>query len=528
MPSTFSLAPIPIWIILEPNGQPASGVIMYPRSTLNHDVVKNVYQDSGGLIPWPLNADGGIVFQGNGTQGPFYWENTGIANDLYFLTFYDEAGQLIYTVDKYPQTGGGGSGPVTNLININNFIIDGQFSYNDLGSSTIAPVPLGDTVIQKIAFPKSPQNSSGGWFFIKDVAGNTDSISIPQTSLSDVTPSNPRNRFVYSCTVAGTVGNVLDLTFQIPDVKTFSNQELRFQFQASATGSASPGVMSEVVVTQNFGTGGSPSATIETPFAFTWPAVESLVPVSITVPTVAGKSRGTNNDDFIYISIRFPIGVTGVYSVTNVMGVQGTTQPSSYIYDTQNEVFYKILASMVQDSFFQTGDIVMNWNGIVGTRPGWLAFGDGTSLGKTGSLATTTGQIYFNLYSFLWNHVLDAQAPVTPGGRGVSALVDWNALKKIQIPFTSQRALINFFNGGYQQGQAVGASSVSLSIANLPAHSHTLAFQLLKDGASLFLSAGSSAPGFVHSGITTTNSTGSGTAFNIIPPETVASFWIKL
>lgn len=529
MPSTFALAPIPIWIILEPNGKPAAGVIMYPRSTLNHDIVKNVFQDPGGLFPWPLDSEGGIVFNGNGTQGPFYWEDTGVPNDKYYLTFVDADGQLIYTVDQYPIAGGGGGSPITTIKNIDNFIIDGQFSYNVLGGNTIAPVPVGTTIIQEVNTSTAPQNAVGGWFFIKNVTGATDSISIPQSSLSDSAPANPRNRFVYSSTVTGT-GTVLDLIFQIPDVKTFSNQQLRMSFLASATGSAPPGVMSEVVFVQYFGSGGAPSASVPTPVSFTWPAVETVVPISITVPSTAGKSRGTNNDDFVYIAIRFPLGATGVYSVTNVMCVQGTIQPPEYIYDTQNEVFYKILSSIVNQSLFQTGDIVMNWNAIPGTRPGWVSFGDNTTFGNTGSGATYQGSLYFNLYKFLWEHILDTYAPVTPPGRGVSALADFNANKNIRVPFTSQRAMINFFNGGYQNGEAVGQSSVTLSIANLPAHTHTLAKNLTQTSASPFLTAGSSSNGQIPASppVVTTGSTGSGTPFNIIPPETVVAFWIKL
>src|SRR5213078_1640520 len=126
---------------------------------------------------------------------------------------------------------------------------------------------------------------------------------------------------------------------------------------------------------------------------------------------------------------------TGVYSVTNVMGVEGIIQPTNYIYNTQNEVFYKILSSIVGNSFFQTGDIVMNWNSALGTRPGWAEFGDNTTFGKTGTGASYQGQQYFNLYSFLWDHITDAYAPVTPAGRGVSALADWNAGKYIKVPF---------------------------------------------------------------------------------------------
>lgn len=169
MASTFALAPIPIWVILEDNGKPASGCIMYPRSTLDHDLIKNVFQDPAGLNPWPLNADGGIVFNGNGTQGPFYWEDTGVPNDKYYLTFYSQTGQLIYTVDNYPIAGSGGSTPVTTLSNITNFILDGQFSYNLInsaaslgyGTGPLSPIPAGQTQIMPIIIGQNAFTQGG-------------------------------------------------------------------------------------------------------------------------------------------------------------------------------------------------------------------------------------------------------------------------------------------------------------------------------------------------------------------------------
>jgi len=90
----------------------------------------------------------------------------------------------------------------------------------------------------------------------------------------------------------------------------------------------SPTMLHSIATSQNFGTGGSPSGSL-------FETIESNIPVS-TIPTwhtlsftvysIAGKTLGTNNDDYLYIYIRFLAGDTAKIYFT---GMQVNTGPTT-------------------------------------------------------------------------------------------------------------------------------------------------------------------------------------------------------
>lgn len=534
MATTFSLAPIPIWYLADQNGQPAGGCIMYPRSSLNNSLVKPVFQDPGGTIPWPVDQNGGIVFNSNASQGPFYWENTGITGDYYHLEFFNQNGDLLFTIDPYPITSGGGGPPVTVMQDLTNQIIDGQFSYNlisapPFGSNflplgPVSPIPVGDTSIMPIVSLNNPA-TQGGWFFNTDITGSTSTLDFPAFTLGATSPdSNPRYMAQYSCTVSGT-GTTNDLIFRTLDVKSFSNQTIAFSFQANSI-SAPIGVMGEIVIRQYFGTGGSPSPTVEKTFSFVFPTSFTLVPQVIAVPSVAGLSRGTNNDDRFEIGVRFPISSTGVYQVTNFSQIFGSIVPTVYIYENQVSTYYKVSSYFYQRAVFRTGDTVDSWDGSA--RLGWLTLIDGNTIGNAGSGATyQQGSIpggfpIFPLYQVWWN----ISAIVVVGGRGVSASADFSANKVIIMPPTGQRVAANANNSltlpNNAAGTVFGEVNHTLTIPEMPSHTHNVT--LSASSTSLILvNAGSqvSVPQAVPTTYTSTF-TGGGSPHNNIQP----SYWL--
>jgi len=528
MASTFILAPIPIWVILDNDGKPAANCVLYPRSSLDHQAVKNVFQDPAGMIPYPLDANGGIVFGDNGTQGPFYWELNGV--DLYFLQVYTAQGDLLsnYTIDNYPISGGGGGGPITILNDLNNFVIDGQFTFHSLGNG-LFPIPIASTEIQSIAYFNGAIDTTveGGWFVIKDLVGNVDTLAVQQPSLSSTSPdSNPRGILTYQCTAPG-VGSRMDMTFISGDVKTFQNEQITFQFEANASGAAPVGVGSVVFVRQSFGTGGAPSADVEVTFPFVWPAgVFGKITTSIVVPSTAGKARGIDNNDIFEIGIRMPIGSLGTYQITNVMGVRGTVIPPTYLYETQSDVYTKIESNV--HNVFETGDIMQSFRGT--DRPGWLRLQSGISIGNTGSGADFTGIQYRSLYLFWWQSFSNAIFPVS-GGRGVSALADFNANKRMTQVVTTDYILVNAFGSVFfTAGVAAGSKTHTLTIAELAAHTHDVTV-LGRTGAPGTRVGNISNPliNWNPPATTyTTTSTGSGTPFSIIQQSLPVFFFVKL
>lgn len=63
---------------------------------------------------------------------------------------------------------------------------------------------------------------------------------------------------------------------------------------------------------QNFGTGGSPSSTVTTTKAVTWAVTttEKRFSVRLDVPSISGKTLGTNGNDFLAVELRTQTGLT--------------------------------------------------------------------------------------------------------------------------------------------------------------------------------------------------------------------------
>lgn len=121
---------------------------------------------------------------------------------------------------------------------------------------------------------------------------------------------------------AGTAGNFAALTQRIEDVTSFAGKTVTVSFVASsASGTPKIGVN----VRQNFGTGGSPSAIV----AGSSPQVVTISPalarysVTLTVPSITGKTLGTNGND--YLEVWFWLAAGTSFPEAGSIGVQANT-----------------------------------------------------------------------------------------------------------------------------------------------------------------------------------------------------------
>lgn len=80
----------------------------------------------------------------------------------------------------------------------------------------------------------------------------------------------------------------------------------------SLVAAAAATLVTQVQAVQNFGTGGSPSSQVATAVAVTWAVgtTESRFSVRINVPSIAGKTLGTNGDDKLLIIFYLATGAT--------------------------------------------------------------------------------------------------------------------------------------------------------------------------------------------------------------------------
>lgn len=141
------------------------------------------------------------------------------------------------------------------------------------------------------------------------------------------------------------------------------------------------------------------------------------------------------------------------------------------------------------DLLFQTGDLKVRYG--TGTLTGYVRC-NGRTVGSAASGASERANADCeDLFEHLWT--ADANLSVS-GGRGANAPADWAANKTIALPDWRDRAIIGLGGMGNSDagriadslvdgsgtnttlGATVGASTVTLTEAQMPAHTHTATF----------------------------------------------------
>jgi microcystin-dependent protein len=204
-----------------------------------------------------------------------------------------------------------------------------------------------------------------------------------------------------------------------------------------------------------------------------------------------------------------------------------------------------------------TGDIIFRLQ--TGTRSGYVR-ANARTIGSASSGATERANADTqDLFEYLWNNLSDSVCPVS-GGRGANAAADFAANKTIGTPDLRGRSLFGLDDMGNSAagrltaatitapttpGSAGGVETVTLSVAQMPAHdhggvtgagsahSHTYTipqFGTVQSGTGTSAATGStSASTSTESAHThTISSQGGGAAHSNLPPGMVATAYIKL
>ena len=215
---------------------------------------------------------------------------------------------------------------------------------------------------------------------------------------------------------------------------------------------------------------------------------------------------------------------------------------------------------------FSSGDF--KWRATSEAVVGWVK-ANGQSIGTVGCIGCTgrTNADTQSLYSYLWTNCTDAHCPVV-GGRGATALADFNALKPLTLPDLRGRAPVGLDDMGAAAAGRIAPSNVTsgggdnqttpaatggeanhtLLLAELAAHTHPITdvththaftFQQTNNnpGGGVAGVAGNIATTGLNTsvttqgtltGITTTQSVGSSTPHNTMAPFMLGTWHIKL
>jgi hypothetical protein len=224
-----------------------------------------------------------------------------------------------------------------------------------------------------------------------------------------------------------------------------------------------------------------------------------------------------------------PTGATGLQGATGPVGATGipgpikSASPPFQVDGTGN-------LSAQAGSFPTTGDAKLTLK--IAADPGWVMMNDGTLGDATSGASTLADPTAQALFTLLWNQIPDTWCPVTPGGRGATAVADWAAHKAIKLPRQLGRALVVSGTGAGLTQRALGAYSGeethALTNAELTSHGHTVG-----SGYSAFTTnpvggaAIASGPGYPTSG-GGVDATGSSTPFNVMQPSAFWNVMLKL
>lgn len=162
----------------------------------------------------------------------------------------------------------------------------------------------GDFSINQRAFTST--TTSGTYVFDRFLTSNVDGTVTytPQTFTPGAAPvaTYEATNFLQIVTTGQTLTTAQAAIFQrIESVRTFAGQTVTFSFWAKAT-SGTPNI--NVTLGQNFGTGGSPSATVSSvgtvqTITTSW----ARYSFTIAVPSISGKTIGTTNDGYLACGI---------------------------------------------------------------------------------------------------------------------------------------------------------------------------------------------------------------------------------
>jgi len=199
-------------------------------------------------------------------------------------------------------------GQTNNFYAAKNKIINGDFRFNQRSFTS-------NTTTGSYNFDRFLQQNSGGTFTVT-----------PQTFTAGTAPVTGYESINFLRGITATqsaAGDYAIFSQRVEDVRTFANSTAVVSFWAKAnTGTPKIGIE----LSQNFGSGGSPSTAVSTPLgAVTLTTSWARYSVSVTVPSVSGKTIGTTaNTSYLELNLWTSSGATNATRASSI-GIQNFT-----------------------------------------------------------------------------------------------------------------------------------------------------------------------------------------------------------
>jgi hypothetical protein len=187
--------------------------------------------------------------------------------------------------------GGFSAGGLLNSLGRKNALINGNFDIWQRNTSFTTPASLAYTADR--------------WLVVYDGTIGAFTISRSAFSLGQSTVSNqPAFFYNWNHTSAGSGSTLRQIQQRIEKVETLNGQSVSLSFWAKADSARNI----TGTLRQNFGTGGSPSSSVDTSLGtFSLTTSWQKFTATVTLPSVSGKTLGSANNDYLALILSLPI-----------------------------------------------------------------------------------------------------------------------------------------------------------------------------------------------------------------------------
>jgi hypothetical protein len=186
----------------------------------------------------------------------------------------------------------------------------------------------------------------------------------------------------------------------IESVRTFANQTITVSFYAKGTNPTTDGNL-KVYLQQNFGTGGSPSATVTvTEQTFVLTANWVRYSFQFTVPSIAGKTLGTANNDYLAVSIGQGSAVSADAWTLDLWGVQAEAGSVATAFQTATGTIQGELSACQRYLPAITSGVDNYIGGAISTTSTFISFPFATTARVSPTGITVAAMANFQLQNF--------------------------------------------------------------------------------------------------------------------------------
>ena len=249
-----------------------------------------------------------------------------------------------------------------------NYLMNSNFRFGQLGSSFSTP-SSGTITLDR--WSHDYDGTSGTFTILRGSFAPGELFSDGVTA--------PKFYVRWNQTVAGSGNNYRYFRQRIEGVETLAGKTVTLSFRARASvGGTQMGLRYE----QFFGTGGSPSALAgaNPPDTFSLTTSWAFYKATFTIPSIAGKTLGTNSNDWLGIFFRMPINAIFQIDISNVMLNEGGDAADWHLMgENENHELSLIQRFLCKSYNTDTNPGTATWAGAVIANVMWIGGNDMSS-----------------------------------------------------------------------------------------------------------------------------------------------------